>query len=250
MENDNVDSAILSNMGNGLSTLIEQTPATAVTSEGLNPGIQLDFVGPELAGQVVPQGGNVAATPAVGLVTPQGGGQGMDPAEVQRLRDIAYQATQERIELDEQLFEAQLEAQGYTELEKQLLRTDRELKQTQQVNNWLNNQVQTVEQQREMNAKNQFGFLTAQQAGLPYDNPAVKAALMNAKNPQEMRQIATGLVNAFNQNQAQHVRGQANTGIFQTGSQANGTAVGPKPRSGDLAGYIAARPAQATNLWS
>lgn len=240
--NINVDEGLLNNMGS-LQGLISQTPVQAASPEGLNPNIQLDFVPPGHAGQVAGQPVDVSSGGVAGVVSPQQPtSPGMDPAEVQRLRDIAYNATQEKIETEEKFFELQLEASNLTEVEKELLRKDRELQQTQQVNGWLNNQQQAIHNQREQAAKTGVGFLVAQQVGLPYNNPAIKQAIMNGRSPEEMRQIAVGLAESINNAQRQQIAGQANSGIFAGGTPGNVGGPAPKPFSGDLGGLVRSRP--------
>lgn len=242
MDSTNVDSVILQNMGS-LQGLIDQTPVQAVSADGLNPGIQLDFNPMAQTGQGVGRAVDVGSIGGAGYGNPQQPvSPQMDAGEVERLREIAYNATQDKIETEENFFELQLESSNLTEVEKELLRKDRELKQTQQVNGWLNNQQQQQYQVRENAAKSGIGLLIAQQVGLPYDNVAIKSALMNARNPDEMRQIAVGLANGIQQAQRQQVSGQRNSGIFAGGTPGNVGGSAPKPFSGDLHGLINSRP--------
>jgi hypothetical protein len=248
MDNTNVDSAILANMGDGLQSLIQNTPAASATAADIIPGTNLND-GPALAPGGVGQAGNIAPTGGGGLVTPQTPGPAMTPEQVAHLQQVAYNATQERIDLEEQLFESQLAASDLTEVEKQLVRTQRELDQTQQVNGWLNRQQQQVMTSQEMQAKSLYGLTLAHQTGLPFDNPGVKQALMAANSSQEMRQIAASLAQAINVNQRQQVAGQVQAGIFQAGGNTGGVpqATQPKQHSGDLGGLIRSRPTTVVN---
>lgn len=251
MDSTNVDSSILANMGDGLQGLIQNTPAATATAADIIPGTNLSG-DPALAPGGVGQAGNIAPNGGGGLVTPQvPSAPVITPEQVAHLQQTAYNATQQRIELEEALFETQLAASDLTEVEKQLVRTQRELEQTQQVNGWLNNQQERQLSAQEQQAKSLYGLTLASQVGLPYDNPGVKQALLAARNSQEMQQIAVNLAQAINGNQRQQVQAQAQMGIFSAGGNngAAGPASQPKPYSGDLAGFINSRPAVAVN-WS
>lgn len=245
----NVDEAVLSNMGDGLQSLIQNTSAVAATGADIIPGTNLNDVGP-LATGGVGQGGNIAPAGNGGLVTPQAPVvPGMTQEQVARLQQTAYEAMQSKIEMEEQVFELQLANSDLTEVEKQLIRTERELAQTQQVNGWLNKQQETVITAQEQQAKSLYGLTLASQVGLPFDNPGVKQALMAARSSDEMRQIAVNLAQAINGNQRQQVQAQARMGIFQAGGNTGGVpaASQPKPYSGDLSGLINSRPTTVVN---
>lgn len=248
MDNTNVDSEILANMGDGLQSLIQNTNAAPATASDIIPGTNLGE-GPALAAGVVGQVGNTAPAGGGGLVTPQASVPGMTPEQVARLQQTAYDAMQQKIEMEEQLFETQLAASDLTEVEKQLIRTERELVQTQQVNGWLNRQQETQITAQEQQAKSLYGLTLASQVGLPFDNPGVKQALMAAQNSDQMRQIAVNLAQAINGDQRRQVQAMANNGIFQAGGNTGGVpaASQPKQYSGDLGGLINSRPTTVVN---
>lgn len=248
MDSTNVDSAILANMGDGLQSLIQNTDSVPATAADIIPGTNLNE-GPALATGGVGQGENTAPAGNGGLVTPQVPVPGMTPEQVARLQQTAYDAMQQKIEMEEQVFELQLANSDLTEVEKQLIRTERELAQTQQVNGWLNRQQESVISAQEQQAKSLYGLTLAAQTGLPFDNPGVKQALMAARSSDEMRQIAVNLAQAINGQQRQQVQAQARMGIFQAGGNTGGVpaASQPKPYSGDLSGLINSRQSTVVN---
>lgn len=244
----NVDESILSNMGEGnLSGLLQATPYQQASPDVVNPGVNLDNAGEPGAGQMAgAQPGNVAVPANVvaqpGVTT--GPGPQVPQAEIERLKQIAFEASTAKIEAEEAKFEAELAAEGYTEGEKEYLRTKRRLEQTEAVNGWLNNKVQAQEmsqkQQANLIAKNQRAYLTAREFGLPLNN-VVRDALMAAQNPQHMRQLAQGIAQLAGGAQAAQAHNQLNGGVFAAGGTSAG-GVGPNlkqhERSGDLTALI------------
>jgi hypothetical protein len=254
---DNIDESILSNLGrDNLVGLISERPYVAASPEAVNPGVNLVSAG-EPGGVAVPGQPGHVATPGQPVqppgVTPSQP-TGVDPAEVERYQKIAFEAATKRIETEEQLFETRLEASNLSEAEKEVARLERRLDQTERVNGWLNNRVQTVETQTQQQAtelaKRQRAFLIAHQAGLPFDNETVRATLLSAQNPQHMQQLANGLVEMVGQNRANAARQQVTNGVFAAGGSTAGSA-GPNlkdyERSGDLTGLIEGRGYTAVN---
>jgi hypothetical protein len=243
----NVDESILSNMGEGnLSGLLNNTPYQQASQDAVNPGVNLDNAGEPGAGQGGYQPGNVAAPANVvaqpGVTT--GPGPQVPQAEIDKLRQIAFEASTAKIEAEEARFEAELAAEGYSDGEKEYLRTKRRLEQTEAVNGWLNNKVQAQEmgqkQQANLIAKNQRAYLTAREFGLPLNN-VVRDALMAANDPQHMRTLAQGIAQLAGGAQAAQARNQLNGGVFAAGGTGAGSA-GPNmrqhERSGDLTPLI------------
>lgn len=243
---DNIDESVLSNLGSdNLVGLISQTPYQPASPEVLNPGVNLNFTGEpgQVAGAGQPgnvvQPGQVSGVPGV---TPSPQPQ-VDPGEYERLRKIAFDASSARIEAEERAFEAQI--QNLSQGEREMAILERQVEQTTKVNQWLNNRVQTQEmtqhQRNQEMAKRQRAILTAQQLGLPYDNEAVRATLLSARNPEEMLARGQGIANLIGQNQATQARQQLTGGVFAAGGASAGSS-GPNlrnfERSGDLTGLI------------
>lgn len=248
MPSENIDNLIPSD--GDLSSLIGSTQYQSASPADIPDGVNLQESG-EPGGPVGQQYANVAGaveTPAMTAAETTGG---VDP-ETHRIRQQAYEAsqaafraTQQRIEAEERAFEASIAHLPEDEQDRLILQ--REVEQTRQVNSYLNNQIQTSRQQQEAAqqdwAKRQWGFLYANQAGLPFDNPGVRAAVMAATSRQEMQQIVQNLVAVANGGRQGNIMNQINGGAFAAGGNrgATSSAQGPKKYSGDTEGLIASR---------
>lgn len=241
---ENVDESVLQNLGD-LSGLIRNTGYVQASAEAVNEGVNLTHAGEPGAQQLVGQPGNV---PVMGNVQAQPGvtsgpGPSVDPNEAQRLREIAFTAARDKIEAQEALFEAEIAQRS--EGEKEFLRMERRLDQTERVNNWLNDRLQGTQQmtevQRQEIFKRQKAFVVSMQYGLPPNNETIRATLLTARNPQEMDARARELVQIIGQGQNNQARQQLNNGVFAAGGSRAG-ATGPNlqrfERSGDLTGLI------------
>lgn len=245
---DNIDAAVLNNLGDGLAGVIAGTPYQPASAEAVNPGVNLVSAGEPGQSAGVGQPGNVVAPGQVvqaPRVTPSMQPQ-IDPAEHERLRQVAFEASAARIEAEEARFEAEIA--HLSEDEQRVAILERQLEQTSRVNNWLNNRVQTHEQstvqQRQEFAKRQRAFLMARQAGLPFEDETVRTTLMTAQNPQHMANLVQGMVRLIGENRANQARSQLNGGMFAAGGSSAGS-TGPNlrqmERSGDLTGLIGSR---------
>lgn len=257
-----ISSEITSRMGD-LSGKIGSTPYQQGSESQLPQGVNLTGVNDPsapadvqaLAGNVVPNSGiplNNGVTPVYpqaaqngGFVQPQN--QNAD-AERQRLEQVAYEASMKRIDAEERAFQAEIAHLSDEDRERAVL--ERELGQTREVNNWLNQQVSgsrqqmtQLQQRQQQQAKNYWVIHVANQAGLPIENQAISAALRAAESPEHMRAIADELVNMVNGSARNTVQNQVNNGMFAAGGGNNAPAVpaGPKQRSGDISGLIASR---------
>lgn len=256
----NVDDMV-SKMGDGdLSNLIQQTPYGGGSESQLNEGASLAIANDPGPGGIAIQGGNVLqpgqVQQAPGVAPSQPVQQGPDPsaamrAEMQRLQQVAFESARAKIDADERAFRAEIA--DLPEHEQRIALAERQLEQTTQVNQWLNQERLTARQQAERQqedlARRQYGFMVAHEAGLPFTNEAVRTALLAARDKNHMRQIAQELVGAMNGGHAQQVRQQANQGVFAAGGNngAVAPAQGPKQYSGDLDGLVAARNYQMVN---
>lgn len=256
-----ISSEITSRMGD-LSGKIGSTPYQNGSPEQLPQGVNLTGVNDPsaprdvqaLAGNVVPNSGiplNTGLTTGypqaaqnAGYVQPT---QNAD-AERQRLEQVAYDASMKRIDAEERAFQAEIQHLEPEERERAVL--ERELGQTREVNNWLNQQVSgsrqqmtQLQQRQQQQAKNYWVIHVAHQAGLPIENPAIKAALHASESPEHMRAIANELVNMVNGAARTTVQNQVNNGMFAVGggNTAPAAPAGPKQRSGDISGLIASR---------
>jgi hypothetical protein len=268
---ENVDDSILNNMGD-LSGMISGQQYQVGSPDQLPEGTNLSGVGdpnvpadiaPLLRdaaqpGQVVVQPGVVPQQPISHQPVPQMQPQAVDDTLRRQLEQQAYNASVRAIEAEEQAFEARIA--NLSEEEQTLERVKREAAQAKEVNTWLNQKVnglqrqmtaqeQAAYQRQQESSKNQWGFLTAHQHGLPYENPTIRAALMGAENPEHMKQIAAGLVQLMNQSVQQTSQRQLTNGTLAAGGGAMGpsTPQGPRQRSGDIAGLIASRNPTAVN---
>lgn len=250
-----ISASITSKMGD-LSGVIGSTQYQAGSPDHLPEGVNLSGVGdpnaPGDIGQYLGNAANPVQTQAPqGVTIPGAGYQQPAPSQAdlerQRLEQVAYQASLRAIEAEERAFQA--ETAGMSEEERRVAQLEREVRQSREVNNWLNTQLDgTVQQQQQAN-KNQWAILTAHQHGLPIENPGVRAALAQAQSPQHMHAIAQSLAQIARQNQQMAVQSRVNNGIFATGGGIAPTAPqGPKPRSGDLEGLISSRGQIAVNL--
>lgn len=272
MTPNNVDAQILSTMnGDGLQGLIENTGYQGVSStQQLPEGVNLSFAGEQTPiGQIPGQPGNTIQPGAVQqqqvvtqpAVTPQIPVQQPDNranAEVQRLQRVAFEAAQARIDAEERAFAAEI--RDLPEHEQLLAIAERERDQTKAVNGWLNQQrqaerqrqmtqAQQLEAQQQDSAKRQWGFIYATQAGLPFNNEAIRSAILAARDQAHMQQIVqelAGIVSGSRGNQAQQ---QLQQGVFAAGGNNGAAATGPRPvpRSGDLDTLIASRGYQTVN---
>jgi hypothetical protein len=239
---DNIDAPALNNMTGGLDGLISSRgyqPASPADVQGVNLN-----GGPE-PGQVTSTGQPFASVPTVThpvapSVTPSQPPAQSEPnpaiaAEMARLRDIAYQAASTKIQAEEATFEASIA--HLDEDTQEYYRLRRENEQTREVNAWLNNRLtgiqQTAEQREQDRAKNLWGFIRAREYNLPYENPAVKAALHAAGNKDEMAQIAANLQQVIGSNRANQARHQMTNGTFAAGGN-NGRVAPAAPLRNDL----------------
>lgn len=246
-----IDAQIVAQMdGSGLQQVLQSVPYQTGSVTQLNEGVNLLGLGQDPS---APQGmqqahqqyvmaQNPQANPLVQqLAAPGGGFPGQtagqpeipfmgnqaqfSQADVERLRQIALQATQARVAADEAAFQAEIA--NLPEEERVLREAVRERDQAMQVNGWLNGRIQSIEQaqyqQQQQASKNAWGFIIATRSGLPYSNPAIKSALMAANSEAEMMQIAQGMVGLITGNQQQQVQQQLNSGVFAAGgNQAGG----------------------------
>lgn len=258
----NVDDQILSTMGDGnLSNLIAQTPYGAGSDSNLNEGASLAMANDPGPGGIA-QGGNVfpggQGQQSPGLATGQIVQQGPPPAavqqnavEIQRLQEVAFRSAQAKIDAEERAFRAEIA--DLPEHEQELEITKRQLGQTTQVNQWLNQERLTARQQAQAQqedlARRQYGFLVAHEAGLPFTNEGVRQALLSARDKNHMREIAQQLVGAMNGGQALQVQQQVNQHVFAAGGNTGAAAPGPRavPYSGDLDSLVASRNYQMVN---
>jgi hypothetical protein len=269
---ENVDESILRNMGDGLSDVISGTQYQVGSPDALPEGTNLSGIGDPNApadigqyignvtqpGQVVANQGVVSqiqpttqpAQPAVDVAAIQ--------AERQRLEQIAYNASMQRIEAEEAAFQASIANLDEETREMRVL--ERELEQQREVNNWLNTQVtglrgqmtqaqQEAYQRQQEASKRQWGILMGHRYNLPYENEAVRTALLGAESPEHMEAIAQNLVQIVNQGARVTSQNRFNSGILAAGSGATAPTApqGPKPRSGDISGLIASRSPQTVN---
>jgi len=256
----NIDDMV-TKMGDGnLSALIQQTPYANGSEAQLNEGAALAMANDPGPGGIALQAGNVyqpgQVQQAPGVAPSQPVQQAPDQsaamrAEMQRLQQVAFESARAKIEAEERAFQAEIA--DLPEHEQRIALAERQLEQTTQVNQWLNqerlSQRQQAQAQQEDLARRQFGFIVAHEAGLPFNNEAVRTALLSARNGDHMRQIARELVTAMNGGHVQQVRQQANQGVFAAGGNngASAPAQGPKQYSGDLDGLVAARNYQTVN---
>lgn len=263
MDNENVDSVILEKMGNGLQSLITKTEYQPASTDAVQ-GVNLNFQGEpgaipggqiaNVSGQQVvvqPQPGVTPSYPVQNQPDPQVIVQQANQA-VDHFRNLAFEATSQRIQAEEAKFEAEI---AHLEPEQQeVARIKRELEQTRQVNAYTLQQREReqnasrqhaleTEARQQMVAKNQHGVYVANQYGLPYSEEWVRNALLSAKDPVHMANIAGGIVQALRQQQATNVANQVNRGVFAAGGNTGNAAVGPQPRegSGDLTDLISSR---------
>ncbi len=247
----NVDEAILNNMGS-LSQVIGNAKYQSGSPDQLPEGVNLSGVGdPNAPQDIAPYLGNVAESGVSGVTPQQAPGAGPDPAEYQRLQQIAYDASLARIEAEEQAFESSI--QHLSEYEQQAYRLQRENEQTREVNEWLNQklqqQEQSVQNQQQQQNKQKWMMLAATQAGLPLSNPGVVTALSKAQNVNELYSIANGLVQLVGQGQSTAAVNTLNNGILSPGGRpAPSAPAGPKRGSGDISGLISSRGSVSVNM--
>lgn len=258
----NVDDQIFQKMGDGnLPNLIAQTPYGAGSESQLNEGASLAIAtdpGPNgiAQGQNVLQPGQVQQAPSFAASQPVQQGpdtaaQQAAAAEIRRLQDIAFRTAQDKLQAEDRAFLAEIA--DLPEVEQRLAKAERLVDQTTQVNQWLNQERMTARQRQESAqadlARRQFGFIVAHEAGLPFQNEAVRTALLGARDKAHMKQIAQELVAAMNGGQAAQVKQQHNAGVFAAGGQVSQTppAKAPAQRSGDLDGLVASRNYQIVN---
>jgi hypothetical protein len=243
-ETENIDDQIIQRMGD-LSGVISGTQYQAGSPNALPEGVNLSGVGdPRMPVGAAQYLGNDAVSALPGMTPGQPAGVGMDPAEVSRLQQIAYEASLARIDAEEEAFQAQIAYLHPDEQER--LTLARELEQTREVNSWLNDKLEghqqlSANQQLQVN-KNQWAFVAASRHGLSLSNPAVRTAIYAARNPQEMMQAAQGLV------QLSGRVAQPNGMLAPGGRPGPSSPQGPKPRSGDIAGLIASRGPITVNM--
>ena len=254
---DNIDLLVENNAGGNLSEVIASTnyqPASEGIVLPAEPGRHI------VDGRLTDAAPQVAGQQPLGVTTqPQLPQQPVvDPTQSPQYQQAQQQleaqmraAALARIEAEEARFEADIA--HLSEEEQDRKRLERQVEQTQQVNAWLNQQRQTermtLEQRQQDIAKRQWGFLYARQAGLPFENPAIRSAILAANDRTEMQQIVQGLVNYVNSLQGQQAQQQLTNGVFAAGA-SNETAppAGPKQRSGDIEGLIAARGYTLVNM--
>lgn len=259
MERPNVDAPIL----DGLSGLIENTGYQPASADLVPDGVNLDMTGPDAGGSRNPglQAGNAiapgtqpvdqqVAQPPVFPMAQQPATPQADP-RLAHFEQVAFEAAQKRIEAEEELFRVKIA--DLSETEQRAAIAERERDQTKEVNLWLNQErqkeQQAIRQQQAEASKRSWAFIFATQAGLPFDNDAVKTALLGAKNRQEMKTIAQQMAALTNGGQGRQAQQQLADGTFAAGGN-NGGAAPParaKPYSGDLDTYIGSRGYQTVN---
>jgi hypothetical protein len=272
MTPNNVDAGILANINDsGLQGLIENTGYQNVSSsQQLPEGVNLSFAGEQTPVGVIPgqpgntgQPGMVQQQPALTqpVTAPRIVETRPDPrqaAEVQRLQQVAFEAAQARIDAEERAFAAEI--RDLPDHEQQLAITERELNQTKQVNQWLNQkrqqerqaqmtQAQQLEAQQQDAAKRQWGFIYATQAGLPFNNEAIRSAILAARDQAHMQTIVRDLAGIVSGSRGQQAQQQLQGGVFAAGGNNGAAATGPRPvpRSGDLDTLIQSRNYQTVN---
>lgn len=266
-----ISQSILNNMGD-LSGVISRTQYQQGSPNNLNEGVNLtgvndpsapadiqalaqNVVNPALAGSstgVTPGQVPAFVPQSFSGVPAQPQSQGQQPVvsdqERSRLEQLAYDASMARIEAEEEKFKAEIAGLHPEEKERRIL--ERELGQTKEVNNWLNQRLSGVqrqmtqaEMQQQQRAKNYWVFHVAHQRGLPVENEAIRNALAGANDPQHMYRIADQLSGMINTSARATVQNQVNSGIFAAGggttTPASPAAV--KQRSGDISGLISSR---------
>lgn len=250
MDNYNVDSVILDKMGDGLQNLISNAVYQPASSEQVQ-GVNLNFQGEPGAiqgGQVANASGQQVIQPQPS-VTPSYPANQPDPVAIQQqaaqaiqhFQELAFQATAERIQAEEERFEAQIA--GLDDDAKEVERVKRERDQLRQLNDYQTRRGQQQEQRftaaqqqdwqrRQELAKSQTGVMVATQNGLPYDQEWVRTALMAAQDRDHMSRIAQGISQALQNNHAANVQNQINRGVFSAGGNTGSPALGPQPREG------------------
>jgi hypothetical protein len=246
----NVDAPIL----DGLSGLIESTGYQQASPDALPDGVNLDFAGEPTPFSQQQPGNAVApvqqrADQPVQVQQPAQQ-QGPDP-RLAHFEQIAFEAAQKRIEAEEAKF--QLEIRDLSETEQRLALAERERDPTKEVNQWLNQERQRerseIQAQQQQASKKSWAFIYATQAGLPFDNEGVQAALLGARNREQMAKVAADLANVVGGNRGQQAQQQLQNGTFAAGGNngAAATPVKPVPRSGDLDTLIGSRRYQTVN---
>lgn len=261
-----VDATLVASMdSSNLQSVLQATPYQQGSVNQLNEGVNLLGLGDDPSapnagiqnvhqqyvmqqnpqGQVMVSGPPTGGMPGQGTsATTYGGNQQQD---VERFRQIALQATQQRIQADEARFQTEIQHLPDHERERRVL--ERELEQAQSVNGWLNSTLeqgqQAQYQQQQATAKNMWGFIYANQHGLPYQNPAIKSALMAAESQEHMQQIAQGLVQLVTGGQSQQAVQQLQSGVFAAGgvspSGGGSQSLRQFEGSGNLKGLISSR---------
>lgn len=250
MDNFNVDSVILDKMGDGLQNLIQGTGYQPASSEAVQ-GVNLNFQGEPgaIPGQQVANAVSQQVIQPQPSVTPSYPANQPDPVAIQQqaqqaiqhFQDLAFQATAERIQAEEEAFEARIS--GLDDDAKEVERVKRERDQLRQLNEYQTRQgqqqqqrFQSVQQQdfqrRQQVAKSQTGVLVATKNGLPYDQEWVQQALMAAQDRNQMERIAQGIAQSLHANHAANVQNQINRGVFSAGGNTGSPALGPQPREG------------------
>jgi hypothetical protein len=259
VERPNIDAPIL----DGLSGLIENTGYQPASVDQVPAGVKLDMAGPDAGGSQNPglQAGNAIAPgpqfveqpvtqqpiqqPAQQPATPQA-----DP-RLAHFEQVAFDAAQKRIEAEEELFRVKIA--DLSEAEQRAAIAERERDQTKEVNLWLNQERERertqIQSQQQQASKRSWAFIFATQAGLPFDNEAVQAALLGARNREQMATIAQNLAGLANAGQGQQATAQLQNGTFAAGGNngAAAPAVKPVPRSGDIGALIESRNYQNVN---
>lgn len=271
-----VDAEIVAQMdSSSLRPVLQNTPYQAGSTTQLNEGVNLLGLGQDPSAppgvqqvhqqyvmqqnpQANPLGQQIISAPGGGMPG-QAAGQPQIPyagnqpqftqADIDRYRGLALSAAQSRIDADERAFQAEIVSLSDEEKERKVL--ERELEQAHQVNGWLNQNLQGHSQVQQQQAKNMWGFVIATQSGLPYNNPAIKTAMLAANDENEMRNIAQGLVNLITGSQSQQATQQLQSGVFAAGGATGGGGMNQNLQqyegSGDLSGLLSSRNYQGAN---
>lgn len=271
-----VDAEIVAQMdSSSLRPVLQNTPYQAGSTTQLNEGVNLLGLGQDPSAppgvqqvhqqyvmqqnpQANPLGQQIISAPSGGMPG-QTAGQPQIPyagnqpqftqADIDRYRALALSAAQSRIDAEERAFQAEIATLPDDDKERRVL--ERELEQAHQVNGWLNQNQQSIGQAQQQQAKNMWGFVIATQSGLPYNNPAIKTAMLAANDENEMRNIAQGLVNLITGSQSQQATQQLQSGVFAAGGATGGGGMNQSLQqyegSGDLSGLLSSRNYQGAN---
>jgi len=260
-----IDETILNNMGSLEGLLSEREYSTAVVPMQGETVVRNEFgtgpvtapgPGDYAANGVVPQGGN-GVVPQQPYLPAQPSPQPAQPPQVSvqqyhaamayasQMQAAAQEAARQRLELEDQLFLARIADLDESEQNAAILY--RHNQQLQAANRGLSETLQErqarEEEEEQEEAKVGVAMVLALRNGLPWENQGVKNALLAAPDRQTMDSIIEGLKQVvprpqyLGQTPAQVAAGQIAAAPGR-GNAGVGQQQGPKPGSGDIAGYL------------